>query len=312
MCALAVYYNYRPIYSLLEKIKGNGKDEFDTILNTWEEQSLRLTEQRMLIMDLLMNHLIYGMPISEEHISKLGVSKAVTNYCVFLIEKYVLNSWGVEQVMEGIEKEFETLLFITDLQGERTTIIVAFLENSNADQLKNWLEWWCSVQVKGEYFLRMGDVVDRMDEIRTSLLSCREQNEASGNGESGELEWRQEKVLENAKSRAKASEKLKQEILNYLDENFRNQDLSQTKVADYFQISVYTLSRLFKNQFGIGFTEYVNGKRLEYAKELLLTTTLSVKEIGSMVGISDSNYFSRIFRQYTGITPTEFRNKNFQ
>ena len=65
MCALAVYYNYRPIYSLLEKIKGNGKDEFDTILNTWEEQSLRLTEQRMLIMDLLMNHLIYGMPISE-------------------------------------------------------------------------------------------------------------------------------------------------------------------------------------------------------------------------------------------------------
>ena len=97
------------------------------------------------------------------------------------------------------------------------------------------------------------------------------------------------------------------EILDYLDCNYNDQDLTQTKVADQFGVSVYSLSRIFKKQFGIGFSEYINGKRVEKSKEFLQNTDLSIREISTMVGFSDSNYFAKIFRNNVGVSPTEFR-----
>ncbi len=69
------------------------------------------------------------------------------------------------------------------------------------------------------------------------------------------------------------------------------------------------MSRMFKSQVGIGFlhTEYVNAKRLDYAKELLLTTSYSIREISILSGFGNDNYFSRIFKASTGVSPTRFR-----
>lgn len=86
--------------------------------------------------------------------------------------------------------------------------------------------------------------------------------------------------------------------------------MSQTQLADYFQVSVYSLSKMFNNQIGMGFSKYINSKRIEASKSLLITTDLSVKEIANMVGVPDDNYFSRIFRKYVGVSPIEFRNEN--
>ena len=55
--------------------------------------------------------------------------------------------------------------------------------------------------------------------------------------------------------------------------------------------------------------EYVTGLRVARAKELLQQETLSMKEICVSVGYGDPNYFSRIFKKHTGVTPTEYREK---
>lgn len=60
----------------------------------------------------------------------------------------------------------------------------------------------------------------------------------------------------------------------------------------------------------MGFSKYINSKKIEAAKSLLITTELSVKEIANMVGVPDDNYFSRIFRKYVGVSPIEFCNEN--
>lgn len=70
---------------------------------------------------------------------------------------------------------------------------------------------------------------------------------------------------------------------------------------------MYSLSKMFNGQIGTGFVDYINGKRIEYAKELLLTTEKNVKEIAVMVGFNNSKYFTGIFKKYTGMTPGEFR-----
>ena len=115
-----------------------------------------------------------------------------------------------------------------------------------------------------------------------------------------------QEALERKEVRQK---KLNEEILAYLELHYRDVDLSQTQVADAFRISSYTLSRMFKTQIGVGFTEYVNFKRLEYAKELLLTTGYSVHEIAFLAGYANDNYFSRIFKANVGMSPTAFREK---
>lgn len=101
--------------------------------------------------------------------------------------------------------------------------------------------------------------------------------------------------------------KMKEEVLAYLEAHYRDSDLSQVQVADRFRISNYTLSRLFKNQVGVGFAEYLTAKRLECARELLLTTEYSVKEVAAMAGFASENYFSRTFKLYEGMSPSSFR-----
>ena len=55
--------------------------------------------------------------------------------------------------------------------------------------------------------------------------------------------------------------------------------------------------------------EYLTEIRMNRARELLAGTELSMKEICGEVGYSDPNYFSRIFKKHTGLTPTEYKEK---
>ncbi|MCC8164528.1 MAG: helix-turn-helix domain-containing protein [Lachnospiraceae bacterium] len=93
---------------------------------------------------------------------------------------------------------------------------------------------------------------------------------------------------------------------NYIQENFQK-DLSLDEMSKELDISPYYFSKLFKEETGSNFVEYVTGLRIERAKQLLADETLSMKEICAQIGYRDPNYFSRIFKKNTGVTPTEFR-----
>ena len=70
------------------------------------------------------------------------------------------------------------------------------------------------------------------------------------------------------------------------------------------------LSKVFKDEAGENFIEYLTSIRVNEAKRLLTDCNMSMKEIGILVGYSDPNYFSRIFKKTVGITPTEFKEGN--
>lgn len=81
-------------------------------------------------------------------------------------------------------------------------------------------------------------------------------------------------------------------------------------VADAMHISPPYLSRIFKNLSGIGFVDFLTQVRMEQAKILLASTNHSVNEIGKMLGYSDPGYFSKIFKEFTGVTPGNYRRMN--
>lgn len=105
---------------------------------------------------------------------------------------------------------------------------------------------------------------------------------------------------------------LQKDVLEYVKENFADPDITRTQVADIFGISIYSLSRLFKDHIGIGFKEYISYKRMEMSKHLLATTDDSIGDISIKIGLTDPNYFSRLFKMNYGISPTQFRGENFK
>ncbi len=109
------------------------------------------------------------------------------------------------------------------------------------------------------------------------------------------------------KDRTAGSGKI-EKIIGYINQNYED-DLSVEKLADRFGISSRYLRKCFKEETGINCVQYVTSLRMEKAKELLWLSGKSVTEIASLTGFNSSQYFSRIFRQYTGQTPVEYRNR---
>ena len=85
----------------------------------------------------------------------------------------------------------------------------------------------------------------------------------------------------------------------YIQENY-SRDISLDDVSSQVNISPYYFSKIFKEETGENFIEYLTRVRIDKAKELLVDANVSVKEAGIQSGYSDPNYFSRIFKKSDG------------
>jgi two-component system response regulator YesN len=90
------------------------------------------------------------------------------------------------------------------------------------------------------------------------------------------------------------------------DSRYR-QGLGVQQLSDQLGYSPNYLSALFKQETGVNFTEYLTRIRLVKAKELMDNPALKIYEICAMVGYEDENYFSRVFRKYFGLNPSDYR-----
>lgn len=85
-----------------------------------------------------------------------------------------------------------------------------------------------------------------------------------------------------------------------------NEDISLQSASEWIGISSSYLSKVFKQDFGIGFSEYLNEYRVRQAQSLLQSGLGSLKDIVQQIGFNNYNYFFRVFKSITGMTPTEF------
>lgn len=100
-------------------------------------------------------------------------------------------------------------------------------------------------------------------------------------------------------------------IKQYVEENFGNQQLSLNVIAKEVHLTPNYLSSLFKKYCQINIIDYITKIRIAKAKELLKSTDLKVYMIAEYVGYTNSQYFSVLFKKSTGMTPFEYRQKNF-
>lgn len=84
-------------------------------------------------------------------------------------------------------------------------------------------------------------------------------------------------------------------------------DLSLKSLAAQINVNASYLSTLFKKEVGVPLTEYVNRCRIDHARWLLLITDLPIKAVALQCGIPDIQYFSRMFKRHTGVTPKSYQ-----
>ena len=97
-----------------------------------------------------------------------------------------------------------------------------------------------------------------------------------------------------------------QNAIEYIHTHF-NLPITLNELAEHTYVSTYYLSRMFSKELGKTFVDYLNEIRIEEAKELLKDNGFKTYEIAERVGISDPHYFSKIFKKYTKLTPTEYK-----
>ena len=98
-----------------------------------------------------------------------------------------------------------------------------------------------------------------------------------------------------------------QTTLNYIEQHF-TENIHLEHVAKKVGTNKYTLSRMFSNELGISYTEYISMLRLEYARQLLLQSKKNIMDIMSATGFNNERTFYRNFKNHYGVTPRQFRN----
>ena len=301
---LLIYINYRPIAGLLKKLNNPEKNvnEFDAISEEINRMTNEISEQNMVIVDSMLSNILYGIPISEEMVKRINVPSDSCCFFVFTLSSVTINTTQRMEIVTELLQHFSTKTYITDILLQGLTVLICMSKSCRKSEIFEFLNHYLRFDSSAENELRQGIAVSCLNDIKLSFESCFSNilelglSEPAGSPERACPRFSQD-----------PTSKLMQQIALYIEDRFTDPSLSQSSVADYFHISTYSLSRLFKNKAGIGFTEYVNGKRIRMAQDLLVKTNEVVSAIASKVGIPNVNYFYKVFKTFTGMSPIRYR-----
>ena len=261
--------------------------------------------------------------ISEQYGAtyKLGIGSVVHN-CENLTDSYLDSLVSLETVIAPIHNTYQQLPDLEDFVSENTALFLEYVKNGDCDAAVRVLDTlmqfinreihtvlyqrYIHYSLLSAYIRLVKQLGYPMDTTRsTELLSYTDVHtlfDALGSHV-------KEVCAHISSMKLNIYDTLRRDVMTYINENFTDVDLCRDQIADHFGISVYSLSRIFKDTIDVGFKEYVNAKRLTLSKTLLLTTQNSIAQIAAQVGFTSADYFTKLFRSTFDLThPNTGRN----
>ena len=105
-------------------------------------------------------------------------------------------------------------------------------------------------------------------------------------------------------------ERLSYKIKKIIEENYNHHFLGLCYIYEHVGVSTSYVSKVFKEEYGIGVVEYMNELRIEAAKKLMEKEGITIKEVAEQVGFTSDIHFIRIFKKYENITPGVYKRQN--
>lgn len=211
----------------------------------------------------------------------------------------------------------------------RLPIMRSALESGNVQNAKSVLSefvnrWkssdWLSIgeadRTIQEFIILLSDMALELG-VASELLTVRDENGLRAVGISTDFasieqfEQLLQHILDYYSGQIRKSQTANQpfdigDIKTYIDNHYF-EDIKISMFADKYFLSREYLMKLFKQQFSFGIHEYVQKVRMDKAKGLLDDSSLKIQDISEMLGYKDKNYFSKAFRNYYAVSPSEFR-----
>jgi two-component system, response regulator YesN len=100
---------------------------------------------------------------------------------------------------------------------------------------------------------------------------------------------------------------LKDTIIKYIEENYQDENLSISSIADYLSMNPSYISKVFKSQSGEGMLDYIGKVRINKAKEIMKEEKINLESLAKAVGYSSVRTFSRVFYKNEGINPGKYK-----
>lgn len=107
-----------------------------------------------------------------------------------------------------------------------------------------------------------------------------------------------------------ADQKMMEQLMDFLQENIGNQDLKIEDMADAVCLGRTVFYGKIKTIVGMAPVDFLRHIRMQRAEDLISRSQMNVSEVAYAVGFSDPKYFTKCFKKDTGMTPTEYRDKN--
>lgn len=256
-----------------------GTYPFEKIRHSFEEAVYvlnRMTDERVLhINDITKNNL------SNEEYSYLDI-KEDEMHIVNLVESS--KSEAIEEALKQffihVERKFGHSL--VDMQNTVTELMVMILSSSYQHQIidseAGYDTYLQEIRTFDQILMLQNWCVQKVLNISTLIQDTRELHVST--------------LVVEAKA--------------YIDEHY-NEELSLPDVSKQVSVSPQYFSKIFKEELGMSFVEYVRMKRMDVAKDLLRQKQFSIKEICYQIGYNDPNYFSRLFKKLVGVSPSDYQ-----
>lgn len=221
-------------------------------------------------------------------------------------EEFDIGKINSKQIDRGKIQDF----LKTGDKKEVVYFVEEFFKNLNADLIKANLFW--QYIIMDSYFCIV-DFVEGLqmprDEIETPDMNSSLFQNAEG-AKNYVVRIMQQALILREKASKNRYDDIVREIIEYIEKNYMDENLSLNLLASHVNFSPNHLSTIFSQQTGQTLIKYLTDFRMNKAKELLRCTSKRSSVVSMEVGYKDPHYFSYLFKKTQGMTPTQYRSGN--
>jgi len=247
----------------------------------------------LLITEMLKNE---GYDFAWAHDGMEAFEKMKMNIPKLLITDIMMPNMDGLQLMKVVRAE-ETLNHIP--------VIVVSARVDNADRL-------AGIEAGAEVYLGKPFVPDELLLLVRKMLEQRALLQEKFSKQIKEADAKVEKELMEGKDLRESDKEFLRQVDDSINKNIMNGDFNAGILADELLVTTTTLNRRIKAITNTDTTHYIRLRRLGRAKQLLLTTDMSMGEIQAVCGFESPSYFSRAFKAEIGCSPSEFKKNTLE